>query len=34
MPADVNRLLKQFFEARKLAKQISSGRMPAVPGLR
>ena len=34
MPADVNRLLKQFFEARKLAKQISTGRMPAIPGLR
>ena len=34
MPADVNRLLKQFFEARKLARQISSGRMPAIPGLR
>ena len=33
-PADVNRLLKQFFEARKLARQISSGRMPAIPGLR
>lgn len=34
VPADVNRLLKQFFEARKLARQISSGRMPAIPGLR
>ena len=34
VPADVNRLLKQFFEARKLAKQISTGRMPAIPGLR
>ena len=34
MPADVNRLLKQFFEARKLAKQISSGTMPALPGMR
>ena len=33
-PADVNRLLKQFFEARKLAQQISSGRMPALPGMR
>ena len=33
MPADVNRLLKQFFEARKLARQLSSGRMPALPGL-
>ena len=33
MPADVNRLLKQFFEARKLAKQISTGNMPAIPGL-
>ncbi len=34
MPADVNRLLKQFFEARKLARQIGSGRMPALPGMR
>ena len=34
MPADVNRLLKQFFEARKLAKQISTGKMPAIPGMR
>ena len=33
LPADVNRLLKQFFEARKLAKQISTGKMPAIPGL-
>ncbi len=33
VPADVNRLLKQFFEARKLARQLSSGRMPALPGL-
>ena len=33
-PADVNRLLKQFFEARKLARQINSGRMPALSGLR
>ena len=33
VPADVNRLLKQFFEARKLAKQISTGKMPAIPGL-
>ena len=33
MPADVNRLLKQFFEARKLARQISTGKMPAIPGL-
>ncbi len=30
VPADVNRLLKQFFEARKLARQLSSGRMPAL----
>ena len=34
VPADVNRLLKQFFEARKLARQISTGRMPAIPGMR
>ncbi len=33
VPADVNRLLKQFFEARKLARQISTGKMPAIPGL-
>tara|TARA_B100001123_G_C15317756_1_gene1026755 strand:+ start:1386 stop:2711 length:1326 start_codon:yes stop_codon:yes gene_type:complete len=34
LPADVNRLLKQFFEARKLARQISTGRMPGMAGLR
>lgn len=33
-PADVNQLLKQFFEARKIAKSLSSGRMPAMPGFR
>ena len=33
-PTDVNRLLKQFFEARKLARQIGSGRIPALPGAR
>lgn len=33
-PADVNRLLKQFFEARKLARQINSGRLPALAGMR
>ncbi len=32
--AQVNQLLKQFFEARKIAKSISSGRFPAMPGLR
>jgi len=30
----VNQLLKQFFEARKLAKSLSSGRFPALPGMR
>ncbi len=34
LPADVNRLLKQFFEARKLARRISAGKMPALPGMR
>ncbi len=33
-PADVNRLLKQFFEARKMARQIGSGRLPSLPGMR
>lgn len=33
-PAEVNQVLKQFFEARKIAKSISSGRMPALPGFR
>lgn len=32
--ADVNRLLKQFFEARKIATQLSSGKFPAMPGMR
>lgn len=30
----VNQLLKQFFEARKIAKTLSSGRMPIFPGMR
>lgn len=33
-PADVNRLLKQFFEARKIATQLTSGKFPAMPGMR
>jgi signal recognition particle subunit SRP54 len=32
--ADVNRLLKQFGEMQKLVKQLGSGRMPNVAGLR
>ena len=31
---DVNQLLKQFFEARKIAKTLSSGKMPMMPGMR
>lgn len=30
----VNQLLKQFFEARKIAKSLSSGKFPAFPGMR
>jgi len=30
----VNQLLKQFFEARKIAKSLSSGKFPMFPGLR
>jgi signal recognition particle subunit SRP54 len=30
----VNQLLKQFFEARKIAKTLSSGRFPVLPGMR
>jgi signal recognition particle subunit SRP54 len=30
----VNQLLKQFFEARKIAKQLASGKMPVPPGMR
>ncbi|MCK9518503.1 MAG: signal recognition particle protein [Dehalococcoidia bacterium] len=30
----VNQLLKQFFEARKIAKSLSSGKFPALPGMR
>ncbi|OAI39047.1 signal recognition particle [bacterium SCGC AG-212-C10] len=32
--ADVNQLLKQFFEARKIAKTLSTGRFPGIPGMR
>jgi signal recognition particle subunit SRP54 len=32
--ADVNRLLKQFAEMQKLVKQLGSGRMPDIGGLR
>jgi signal recognition particle subunit SRP54 len=32
--AQVNQLLKQFFEARKIAKTLSSGKMPIFPGMR
>jgi signal recognition particle subunit SRP54 len=32
--AQVNQLLKQFFEARKIAKSLSTGRFPAMPGMR
>jgi signal recognition particle subunit SRP54 len=31
---EVNQLLKQFFEARKIAKTITSGKMPILPGMR
>jgi signal recognition particle subunit SRP54 len=31
---EVNQLLKQFFEARKIAKQLASGKMPVLPGMR
>ncbi len=34
VPADVNQLLKQFFEARKIARSITSGKVPAIPGFR
>lgn len=30
----VNQLLKQFFEARKIAKTLSTGRFPVLPGMR
>ncbi len=33
-PSQVNMLLKQFFEARKMAKSLSSGRFPMMPGMR
>lgn len=33
-PSQVNQLLKQFFEARKMAKTLSSGRFPGIPGMR
>ena len=32
--ADVNRLLKQFVEMQKLMKQLGSGRLPNIGGLR
>ncbi|HET7738599.1 MAG TPA: signal recognition particle protein [Tepidiformaceae bacterium] len=32
--SQVNQLLKQFFEARKLAKSLSSGKFPMLPGMR
>lgn len=32
--ASVNQLLKQFFEARKIAKTLSSGKFPVLPGMR
>ncbi len=32
--SQVNQLLKQFFEARKIAKTLSSGKMPIFPGMR
>ena len=32
--SDVNQLLKQFFEARKIAKTLATGRMPMLPGMR
>jgi signal recognition particle subunit SRP54 len=31
---EVNQLLKQFFEARKIAKSLASGKMPVLPGMR
>jgi signal recognition particle subunit SRP54 len=33
-PSQVNQLLKQFFEARKIAKTLSSGKFPVLPGMR
>lgn len=30
---DVNALLKQFNEARKMMKQLTGGKMPRIPGL-
>ncbi len=33
-PQQVNQLLKQFFEAKKLAKSITTGKFPALPGMR
>jgi signal recognition particle subunit SRP54 len=32
--ASVNQLLKQFFEARKIAKTLGSGKFPVLPGMR
>ena len=33
-PAEVNRLLKQFFEARKIARQVMRGRIPSLGNFR
>ncbi len=33
-PSQVNQVLKQFFEARKIAKSIATGKFPALPGMR
>lgn len=32
--SQVNQVLKQFFEARKIAKSIATGKFPALPGMR
>ena len=32
--AEVNKVLKQFVEMQRLVKQLSSGRLPNLPGLR
>ena len=33
-PAEVNRLLKQFFEARKIARQVMRGNIPSLGNFR
>ncbi|MBE7519186.1 MAG: signal recognition particle protein [Thermoflexaceae bacterium] len=33
-PSQVNQVLKQFFEARKIARTIAMGKFPALPGMR